>query len=134
MTWSSMTIASSCRGRRRSSRPSICLALRIPERVIARDPAVLNGDRPPSDAPFHYHPAMREWPTTTEVAPSILSADFARMRDHTGEVLEAGARVIHIDVMDGHFVPVITFGPKMVADLSDLIHEHGALADVHLMI
>ena len=77
---------------------------------------------------------MREWPTTTEVAPSILSADFARMRDQTAEVLEAGARVIHIDVMDGHFVPVITFGPKMVADLADLIHEHGALADVHLMI
>ena len=49
-------------------------------------------------------------------------------------MLEAGARVIHIDVMDGHFVPVITFGPKMVADLADLIHEHGALADVHLMI
>ena len=77
---------------------------------------------------------MPEWPTTTEVAPSILSADFARMREQTAEVLEAGARVIHIDVMDGHFVPVITFGPKMVADLADLIHEHGALADVHLMI
>jgi ribulose-phosphate 3-epimerase len=77
---------------------------------------------------------MPEWPTTTEVAPSILSADFARMREQTAEVLEAGARVIHIDVMDGHFVPVITFGPKMVADLADLIHEHGAMADVHLMI
>ncbi len=56
------------------------------------------------------------------------------MREQVTEVLDAGARVIHIDVMDGHFVPVITFGPKMVADLADLIHEHGAFADVHLMI
>jgi ribulose-phosphate 3-epimerase len=102
--------------------------------VIARRAAVLNGYRLPPDARVHYDPGMREWPTTTEIAPSILSADFARMRDQTAEVLEAGARVIHIDVMDGHFVPVITFGPKMVADLADLIHEHGALADVHLMI
>ena len=48
--------------------------------------------------------------------------------------MAAGARVIHIDVMDGHFVPVITFGPKMVADLADTIHELGGFADVHLMI
>lgn len=56
------------------------------------------------------------------------------MREQVSEVLEAGARVIHIDVMDGHFVPVITFGPKMVADIADLIHEHDGFADVHLMI
>ena len=49
-------------------------------------------------------------------------------------MLEAGARVINIDVMAGHFVPVITFGPKMVADIADLIHEHDGFADVHLMI
>ena len=42
--------------------------------------------------------------------------------------------MIHIDVMDGHFVPVITFGPKMVADITDLIHDRGGFADVHLMI
>ena len=79
-------------------------------------------------------PAMAPWPTDTVVAPSILSSDFGRMREQVTEVLEAGARVIHVDVMDGHFVPVITFGPKMLADISDLIHEHGAIADVHLMI
>ncbi|MGZ4430753.1 MAG: ribulose-phosphate 3-epimerase [Gaiellales bacterium] len=77
---------------------------------------------------------MRDWPSTVEVAPSILSADFGRMRDQVAEVLDAGARVIHLDVMDGHFVPVITFGPKMVADVADLIHERGGFADVHLMI
>jgi ribulose-phosphate 3-epimerase len=77
---------------------------------------------------------MRDWPSTVEVAPSILSADFGRMREQVGEVLDAGARVIHLDVMDGHFVPVITFGPKMVADVADLIHERGGFADVHLMI
>ena len=77
---------------------------------------------------------MREWPTTVEVAPSILSADFGRVREQVGEVLAAGARVIHIDVMDGHFVPVITFGPKMVADIAEVIHDHDGFADVHLMI
>ena len=77
---------------------------------------------------------MRAWPQTTVDAPSILSADFGRMREQVAEVLEAGARVIHVDVMDGHFVPVITFGPKMLADIADLIHDHGGFADVHLMI
>jgi ribulose-phosphate 3-epimerase len=77
---------------------------------------------------------MRSWPQDVRVAPSILSADFGRMREQVAEVLDAGARVIHIDVMDGHFVPVITFGPKMVADVADAIHEGGGFADVHLMI
>jgi len=77
---------------------------------------------------------MRSWPQDVRVAPSILSSDFGRVREQVSEVMEAGARVIHIDVMDGHFVPVITFGPKMVADVADTIHAHDGLADVHLMI
>ena len=77
---------------------------------------------------------MRSWPQDVRVAPSILSSDFGRVREQVTEVMEAGARVIHIDVMDGHFVPVITFGPKMVADVADTIHAHDGFADVHLMI
>ena len=68
------------------------------------------------------------------VAPSILAADFSRLGEQVGEVLEAGARVIHVDVMDGHFVPPITMGPLAVSALADRVHAAGALIDVHLMI
>jgi len=68
------------------------------------------------------------------IAPSILSADFAHLGDDVAEVLDAGATVVHLDVMDGHFVPNITIGPLVIAALKPLIHGAGALLDVHLMI
>ena len=68
------------------------------------------------------------------VAPSILSADFARLGAQVDEVLAAGARVIHVDVMDGHFVPPITMGPLVVGALADRVHSAGGIIDVHLMI
>ena len=68
------------------------------------------------------------------VAPSILSADFSRLADDVETVINAGARVIHVDVMDGHFVPNITIGPLVLAALQPLVHGAGALLDVHLMI
>jgi ribulose-phosphate 3-epimerase len=68
------------------------------------------------------------------VEPSILSADYARLGDQVSEVMDAGARVIHVDVMDGHFVPPITIGPVIVTALRDLVHERGGLLDCHLMV
>jgi ribulose-phosphate 3-epimerase len=69
-----------------------------------------------------------------QVAPSILSADFARLGDQVASVMDAGARVIHIDVMDGHFVPPITIGPLVLEAIAGQIHDAGGFADVHLMI
>ena len=68
------------------------------------------------------------------VAPSILSADFARLGAQVEEVMSAGARVIHVDVMDGHFVPPITIGPLIVSALADQVHSAGGVLDIHLMI
>lgn len=76
----------------------------------------------------------RELLGSVRVAPSILSADFGRLREQVGEVLAAGARVIHVDVMDGHFVPPITVGPLVVAGLAEQVRDADGMLDVHLMI
>lgn len=68
------------------------------------------------------------------VAPSILSADFSRLREQVQLVLDVGAKVVHVDVMDGHFVPPITVGPLVVSALREQADGAGAALDVHLMI
>ena len=68
---------------------------------------------------------------TIELAPSILSADFARLADEIDVVRSAGLKIVHLDVMDGHFVPNITIGPPVIAQL----RRHSELVfDAHLMI
>ncbi|TDJ35604.1 MAG: ribulose-phosphate 3-epimerase [Gammaproteobacteria bacterium] len=68
----------------------------------------------------------------TLIAPSILSADFARLGDDVNAVLDAGADIVHFDVMDNHFVPNLTIGPL----ICEALRNHGITApiDVHLMV
>jgi ribulose-phosphate 3-epimerase len=66
------------------------------------------------------------------IAPSVLAADFARLGAQVQEVVAAGARVIHVDILDGHFVPTLSMGPQVVSALRDL--DLGVELDVHLMV
>jgi ribulose-phosphate 3-epimerase len=69
---------------------------------------------------------------TIELAPSILSANFARLGEDAKAALDGGGAVLHVDVMDGHFVPNITIGPLVVASLRKALPN--AILDCHLMI
>jgi ribulose-phosphate 3-epimerase len=69
-----------------------------------------------------------------KIAPSILSADFARLGEQVQEAVEAGADLIHVDVMDGQFVPNMTLGPLVVSAIRPIAEAGGVPLDVHLMI
>lgn len=69
-----------------------------------------------------------------KIAPSILSADFSCLGAQVQEALQAGAEYIHVDVMDGHFVPNLTIGPLVVQAVKKIVTGSQALVDVHLMI
>ncbi|MGD9696903.1 MAG: ribulose-phosphate 3-epimerase [Thermoleophilia bacterium] len=76
----------------------------------------------------------RPLPGDPVVLPSLMSADMLHLGDQLDELLDAGARVFHVDVMDAHFVPNLTLGPDFARAVAGPIHEAGGLVDVHLMV
>ena len=75
-----------------------------------------------------------EWTRSTEVEPSLYAADFANLGAQVKTLLNAGARIFHFDVGDGHFVEPITIGPIVLKDVAPLVHEAGGALDCHLMV
>jgi ribulose-phosphate 3-epimerase len=75
-----------------------------------------------------------EWARSGTVEPSIYAADFARLGDQLEALLQAGARVFHFDVGDGHFIEEITIGSVVLRSISGLVHERGGVLDCHLMV
>jgi ribulose-phosphate 3-epimerase len=76
----------------------------------------------------------REWARPGTVEPSIYAADFARLGQQLDGLLEAGARLFHFDIGDGHFITEITIGPIVLRSISPLVHERGGVLDCHLMV
>jgi ribulose-phosphate 3-epimerase len=79
-------------------------------------------------------PVPAEMYQGTHLLPSILSADFARLGQQIELVMDAGVQIIHVDVMDGHFVPNLTVGPVVVEKIAPLVHARGGYVSVHLMV
>jgi len=75
-----------------------------------------------------------EWPRVFEIEPSLYGADFSNLGAQVESLLNAECRVFHFDVGDGHFVEPITMGPIVLQSISPVIHRHGGVIDVHLMV
>jgi ribulose-phosphate 3-epimerase len=78
--------------------------------------------------------SWREWTRGAEIEPSLYAADFTRLGEQTRELLDAGVRIFHFDVGDGHFVEPVTIGPIVLRSLAPLVHERGGVLDCHLMV
>jgi ribulose-phosphate 3-epimerase len=75
-----------------------------------------------------------EWIRESEVEPSLYAADFSRLGEQIELLLDAGARIFHFDVGDGHFVPPVTAGPIVLQWISPIVHAAGGRMDCHLMV
>ena len=75
-----------------------------------------------------------EWVRTAEIEPSLYAADFSRLGEQIETVMEAGVRIFHFDVGDGHFVEPITIGPIVLKSISPIVHRLGGVLDCHLMV
>jgi ribulose-phosphate 3-epimerase len=75
-----------------------------------------------------------DWVRGGEVEPSLYAADFSRLGEQIEILLDAGARIFHFDVGDGHFVPPITVGPIVLRWISPIVHRAGGRLDCHLMV
>jgi ribulose-phosphate 3-epimerase len=78
--------------------------------------------------------AWNDWIRTAEIEPSLYAADFARLGEQIDLLLDAGCRVFHFDVGDGHFVEPITIGPVILRSIAPRVHERGGVLDCHLMV
>jgi ribulose-phosphate 3-epimerase len=75
-----------------------------------------------------------EWARPGTIEPSIYAADFSRLGEQLRSLLDAGARVFHFDIGDGHFIPQITIGAVVLRSIAELVHERGGVLDCHLMV
>ncbi len=76
----------------------------------------------------------RDWVRTVEVEPSLYAADFANLGEQIRRLLDAGVRIFHFDMGDGHFVEPVTIGPIVLQAIASRVHDRGAVLDCHLMV
>ena len=76
----------------------------------------------------------QQWMRGVEIEPSLYAANFAILGEQIETLCEAGCRIFHFDVGDGHFVEPVTMGPIVLQSISPIVHRHGGAVDVHLMV